>query len=263
MNMPPTVTRHTAPSRGSTSTALPNDTIILVIGEAGAGKSSFINSAIDRNVASVSDGYIQGSHTKTFAPFVIDDHSNPRSPGRIILVDTPGFNDSPLGDIVNVQRISAFLATQPRKASAGIIYIYDITNDRFSSGDSVMNPSKFSHVSASRNVLLTTVKWSELLSQAKGERRQELIRTEWAHIFDDGARIVPFDDSPDSARDIVNQVCLYTTSVESLQRDMANIFSVAGGSSRPSSRPGSRPGSMNMKEPGCFASLFRSSRNAY
>ncbi|KAG6864615.1 hypothetical protein C0991_008263 [Blastosporella zonata] len=257
--MPPTITATHVASSGTT--AQPNDTIILVLGQVGAGKSSFINSAIGRDVASVNGGYIEGSHTKAITSFVIDGDVNSSSSGRIVLVDTPGFNDAPSGDIENIQRISRFLASRPRSALAGILYIYEITQDRIPSDDGFMSPSKFARLPASRNVLLTTVKWSELRSHSHGEERQERIRAQWAHIYDDGARIVTFNDSRDSAREIVDRLCLYTTSVETLQHDLVKIFN-GGDGSRSSSRTGSRPGSIHSKDPGCFGSLFRN-RNAH
>ncbi|KAG6810045.1 hypothetical protein H0H92_013607 [Tricholoma furcatifolium] len=194
----------------------------------------------------------------------MDGHLNPRSSGRVILVDTPGFNDSPRGDAENVQRLARFLATPTRTVLAGVLYIYEITQDRLPANDGYMNPSKFSRVPSSRHVLLTTVKWSDLRSRAQGEERQERMSTEWSHIYDDGARIVQFNDTQESAREIVNHLCLHTTSIDVLNRDLAKMMGASSGTTQ-NSRPNSRPGSANgdrLREPGCFSSLFRS-RNTY
>ncbi|KAF5321117.1 hypothetical protein D9619_000417 [Psilocybe cf. subviscida] len=102
--------------------------MILILGETGVGKSTFINAAEPKGKIAVV-GHTLESCTIEPEGYLIEDEQR-----CVILVDTPGFNDSNIerGDNNILRIIIAWLQDALRRDEsaklAGIIYLHDITN---------------------------------------------------------------------------------------------------------------------------------------
>lgn len=100
----------------SQSTWMPkdNDVIIPIMGPTGVGKSTFINYIAGREVAEV--GHDLCSRTIQLCPIIIDSsQSAPLNGGRLVLVDTPGFDDTCVDDTAILHSISLWLENMYHK----------------------------------------------------------------------------------------------------------------------------------------------------
>ncbi|KAJ2932714.1 hypothetical protein H1R20_g4381, partial [Candolleomyces eurysporus] len=106
------------PGNYSADTALTDaretDIVIPIMGTTGAGKSSFINSLLRQvgNRRRFEVGSALASCTNHLESVVIEGQTNnwKRIRGhRIVIVDTPGFDDTYTGDYETLQRIARWL----------------------------------------------------------------------------------------------------------------------------------------------------------
>lgn len=180
----------------------PDDIIIPVMGPTGVGKSTFINTAFGKPVTTV------GHDLKSCTTYI--QHAICACPGdpsrRVILVDTPGFDDTFIDDSEILRRIAVWLASSydDNMKLAGILYLHDITQARMF-GTSRKNLDMFRRLCGShaeKNVILVTTKWS-IVDEEKGEmRQQELKSTFWQEMIAHGSQVARFNkpDGPDLSR---------------------------------------------------------------
>ncbi|GLB39651.1 hypothetical protein LshimejAT787_0701610 [Lyophyllum shimeji] len=213
-----------------------NDTIILVLGQIGAGKSTFINSAIGfgREFASVGHD-MGGSHTKDIQAFHIAELST--AGRRIVLVDTPGFNETTISDRQTLQRVVSWLNTccKPTTTFAGIIYVYEIVQPRLLPGADYMHPTKFSGSPIAQHIVLATVKWTELPKDrfAVGEHREREMKTWLGNMPDNESRVIRFLDNSDSAQSMVALLCRRGTTVAFVMGELIKLFGVLPSTAKP------------------------------
>ncbi|KAJ2934636.1 hypothetical protein H1R20_g2462, partial [Candolleomyces eurysporus] len=175
------------------------DIVIPIMGASGAGKSSFINHLLDylgstRERVQVGEQLV--SCTSQLESVIIDGltHDWKRIKGhRIVLVDTPGFDDTYLGDFVILQRIASWLAESYRKKMVlgGVVYLHDISQDRFS-GTARRNLEMFNQLcgdSVLDRVVLVTSKWGKVVGRNLEKREGELKSNHWNTMLLGGARV--------------------------------------------------------------------------
>ncbi|KAG6918825.1 hypothetical protein DXG01_011228 [Tephrocybe rancida] len=173
----------------------------------GYGSHRFINTLFGQeNLASVSHGL--KSHTSLVQAYPLADPEFPNN--RIVIVDTPGFDDTYLSDREILSRISVWLAHsyQANMKLAGIIYLYDISHTRWE-GSMRRNFEVFEKLCgpvASRKVVLVTTMWDKVKPD-EGEMRERELRSEyWDKMLADGSVIHRAGISGDqaSAQDTVD-----------------------------------------------------------
>ncbi|OAL42938.1 hypothetical protein IQ07DRAFT_525270 [Pyrenochaeta sp. DS3sAY3a] len=178
----------------------PNEVVIIaVMGVTGVGKSTFIKHATGQKVVI---GHGQESCTSEVFGFQI--------PGtNVLLIDTPGFDDTFKADATILDHIDQCLADfyQSKQKIAGVIYIHPITEPRMK-GSAVKNLNMFRKVVGKDNMAsccLVTTKWSLQDMETSVSREDEIATNPkfWKPLLDRGARMARFDDSQQSAIDII------------------------------------------------------------
>jgi len=181
----------------------PGDLVIPIMGPTGVGKSTFINTLLGSDLAIV--GHDLQSETAYIQHYFVPDSTR-----RIIVVDTPGFDDTNIEDREILRRIAVWLAHSydADMKLAGIIYLHEITQSRML-GAARRNLDMFQKLcgkDATRNVILATTKWSEI-SPELGERREKQLRGEhWQDMLLLGSRMRRFESTQTSARYIIDDI---------------------------------------------------------
>ncbi|KAF9002497.1 P-loop containing nucleoside triphosphate hydrolase protein [Cyathus striatus] len=82
----------------------PGDLVIAIMGPTGVGKSTFINTLLDDGVMQIGHGLI--SCTEHLQHVIVPLPDRP----RLVILDTPGFDDTYIDDAEILRRISVWLA---------------------------------------------------------------------------------------------------------------------------------------------------------
>ncbi|KAF8191299.1 P-loop containing nucleoside triphosphate hydrolase protein [Pholiota molesta] len=194
---------------------------LRVMGPTGVGKSTFINSllkSVGGTQPCVEVGHGLQSCTSHLKPIVIpfahgengenlNGFTNPNghNEGRLVLVDTPGFDDTYEDDAEILRRISVWLGISyvAGMKLGGVIYLHDITQTRML-GTTRRNLTMFRKLvgeDALKCVFLGTTKW-RLVEPAAGAKRQEQLEAVfWKDLIDAGAQVfsVQDQDTPESS----------------------------------------------------------------
>ncbi|KAF9260261.1 hypothetical protein L218DRAFT_1079502 [Marasmius fiardii PR-910] len=209
-------------------------TLIAVMGATGSGKTTFINIA-SGGVLVIGDGLRSCTSTIQLSPsFLLDGR-------RVVLIDTPGFDDTNVSDADILELIATFLAStyQNGKKLAGVIYIHRISDFRMG-GISIRNFKMFRKLcgeSTLKNVLIVTNMWGEV-SRRIGEARELELKSDdmfFKPVLDKKARLVRHDNTPETARAILSllvqneplPLCIQTELVDEGAKSIADT--AAGG----------------------------------
>ncbi|THU87671.1 hypothetical protein K435DRAFT_762475 [Dendrothele bispora CBS 962.96] len=180
------------------------DIVIPVMGATGVGKSTFINYLFGDGKEHVQVGHHLTSCTTNVTPAVFALPSSNRSSrnpelqsSRVIVLDTPGFDDTLESDAEILRRIANWLATSYRKKMvlAGVIYLHDISQDRFT-GTAKRNLSMFNHLcgeASLEKVILVSSKWERFSDfQVSAARERELKYRYWKFMIGKGSQVARF-----------------------------------------------------------------------
>ncbi|KAF8065331.1 P-loop containing nucleoside triphosphate hydrolase protein [Lyophyllum atratum] len=163
------------------------------MGPSGAGKSTFVNILMGKTVASV--GKDLEAHTKdvqhfTFTrPQILD--------GRIVLIDTPGFDGTDGDDWKVSKQISDWLARsyKDNMKLAGVIYLLQIDQNRMDRTRR-QNLDIFKEMcgkDAAARIVLTTTMWSKV-SKEDGMKRETQMREKfWKDMVSRGSSLKRLD----------------------------------------------------------------------
>jgi len=179
------------------------DIIVAVMGPTGAGKSTFIDAA------SRQDGKNVGQRLKSCTSDVRAVRCTRFDPAtgktnNVVLVDTPGFDDTHLSDMEVLGLIADWLKESYRhkKKISGILYFHRITDNRMG-GSPLRNLRMFGNLcgdgEALRNVILTTTMWANLKDKNIGiQRESELLAKWWKPMVERGSVHKRFDVAVDA-----------------------------------------------------------------
>ncbi|KAF8883765.1 P-loop containing nucleoside triphosphate hydrolase protein [Gymnopilus junonius] len=203
------------------------DTVIAVMGPTGVGKSTFVRYLVEGlegmlpQAVTVKVGDDLESCTVNLQPIPIPRAVLPsflkaadrqRFRGgefkRLVVVDTPGFDDTYENDSEILKRIAEWLAlsySQDMKLG-GVIYLHDISQARML-GTHRRNFEMFTALcgdDARRSVVLATTKWDQIMPEVGLKREAQLRSKFWKEMIGGGAHTHRFDSNPKSAWQIVH-----------------------------------------------------------
>ncbi|KAF8557842.1 hypothetical protein OG21DRAFT_1406255 [Imleria badia] len=179
---------------------------IRVMGLTGSGKSSFINKAAGKTVVEV----VEDLRSQTRAVQSVR-CLHPDGCRNIVLVDTPGFDDTNLSDVQILRIIAHWLKDTYRNnvKLTGLLYLHRISDVRFA-GTPLRNLAVFKDLCGDgnlKNIVLVTTMWDEVKDQAVGSQREdELLSDFWKDMIRQGSRSYRFEGTRDSAWEIINRL---------------------------------------------------------
>ncbi|PVF96699.1 hypothetical protein CPB86DRAFT_708616 [Serendipita vermifera] len=176
------------------------------MGPTGTGKSTFVN-LISGSQFPVSHG-LKSCTTEMMAtkPFLVNGHP-------VILLDTPGFDDTNERDTDILAEIATTLAATHRRGKllSGILYFHNI-EDRKMRGISVRNHRLFRHLCGEdpmRSVIIVTNMWTPSVDESTGSQREQELRTEaefFKYSIDAGASLMRHYNNTKTATDIIQTI---------------------------------------------------------
>ncbi|KAG9312325.1 P-loop containing nucleoside triphosphate hydrolase protein [Chiua virens] len=168
-----------------------NDNIVIVVmGETGCGKSTFINRASGRATESVGDGL--KSYTNDVDSVEFLDRESGRS---IVLVDTPGFNGVSLSDRDVLDKVLVWLDNSRKQGKnlSAILYLHRITDNRME-GTPIQKLLMFQKLcgnNALDKVYFATTMWDSLGQNEPGEERMNELQFEsWNMMIAQGSHVL-------------------------------------------------------------------------
>jgi len=203
-----------------------NDLVIALMGPTGSGKSNIIDTLAGQ------PGRRSGSRLESCTTEVraIRLYNHRVHGDRLVLVDTPGFDDTNKSDLEILQMVSNWLQKIYEKdiKLAGIIYLHRITDNRMA-GTPHRNLRMFGELcgdQAVKKVVLVTTMWDKIQRDpGTGVRREnELFENYWKTMINYGASTARFSNTPDSAWKIVDLILkVHETEVLLLQEELVDL----------------------------------------
>ncbi|KAF8959518.1 P-loop containing nucleoside triphosphate hydrolase protein [Flammula alnicola] len=183
------------------------DIVIPIMGPTGVGKSTFINTLLGGTVVTV--GHELNSCTAKLEPVIVP--SPPGTAGRLVIVDTPGFDDTYVDDSEILRRISVWLAASYSDSMklGGVIYLHEITQVRML-GTTRRNIDVFMKLcghNSLKSVILGTTKWDQGVTLAVGQQREKQLEDNyWKEMLNAGAQKFRIRNDKESAWNIINVI---------------------------------------------------------
>jgi len=178
---------------------------VAIMGSTGSGKSTFINLISGSNLC-VGNGL--RSCTKAVqlgGAFDLDGH-------RVVLIDTPGFDDTVTSDTDILTMIADFLANSYDQGQtlAGVLYFHRISDFKMG-GTSTRNFKVFRRIcgdSTLRNVVVVTNMWGEVQPEVGDAREDELKKDNafFKPVLENGGKMARHENTISSAENIIRRV---------------------------------------------------------
>ncbi|KAL5336961.1 P-loop containing nucleoside triphosphate hydrolase protein [Aspergillus crustosus] len=209
-------------------TSSANDTVVLVMGITGVGKSTFISKLIGEDIGI---GHDLTSYTKG-----VGMHSMALKDRLVYLIDTPGFNDTWRSDTEILKEISFILSQIYRKGMklAGILYLHRISDNRVS-GSTIKNIALLEKIcgpQALSRVFLVTTMWEltrngRLSPQEANMRESKLAATSdfWGRLCDHGSQVKRWGGDVHSAISLIDELVALNAGggfVTQIQRELVD-----------------------------------------
>ncbi|KAF9533553.1 P-loop containing nucleoside triphosphate hydrolase protein [Crepidotus variabilis] len=183
--------------------------LIAVMGPTGSGKSHFIDTLV--GTAKLAGNSLKFVTSKVRDIEVTISTSN-ESSIDIILVDTPGFDDTHNSDTVTLSVIADWMERKYRKRNtlSGILYLHRITDNRMA-GTPLRNLRMFGKLcggekEVGNKIMFVTTNWDRLRDQSRGASRDAELQQYWQPMVDRGARCSQFRNTKKSACQIISDL---------------------------------------------------------
>ncbi|KAI5456472.1 P-loop containing nucleoside triphosphate hydrolase protein, partial [Mariannaea sp. PMI_226] len=185
------------------------DTVILVMGLTGVGKSNFIE-RLTGDDTGVSHKLVSETTSLSLYCFI----SGTR---RVFFIDTPGFDDTRCADTKVFQEIAFFLTKvyRQRISIGGIIYLHRITDNRVS-GSAMRSFNLLKKIcgpEGAKFAVLVTTMWDDIpfgspICNLARQREDELRMKEnyWGSMKSEGSRMQRWNGTRESALSIVTSL---------------------------------------------------------
>ncbi|KAF9446181.1 hypothetical protein P691DRAFT_804502 [Macrolepiota fuliginosa MF-IS2] len=178
---------------------------IAVMGPTGTGKSTFINLLTNSDFGVGNDLESCTDSVHFTSPFDLEGK-------QVILIDTPGFDDTKItdSDVLKMIAASLSLIRGSHLKLAGVIYMHRIIDNRMG-GISGRNFRMFRHLcgdSSLSNVVIVTSMWDQIATEL-GEAREVELKTKpifFEPVIARGARIARHNNTTESARSIIRSI---------------------------------------------------------
>jgi len=147
---------------------------------------------------------------------------------RLVLVDTPGFDNTFKSDLEILQMVGNWLQKVYEKEIklAGIIYLHRIT-DNCMTGSPQRNFRMFKELcgnQALKKVVLVTTMWDKVQRDIGVQREKELFENYWKMMINYSASTARFSNSADSAWKIIDIILKqHETEVLLLQEELVDL----------------------------------------
>jgi hypothetical protein len=143
---------------------------------------------------------------------------------KVLLIDTPGFDDTMRTDSEILTEIARILSAQYELGVElkGVIYIHRITDIRYSRS-SVKTFEIFKKICGEKalsNVLLITSRWDGIDLATGAERERQLKNKFWSYMLGHGSNMSRFHGDRPSAIGLVSQLLCRDTVVLQLQKEL-------------------------------------------
>lgn len=207
--------------------------VILLMGMTGTGKSTFIKLLTGKKDIKVGGG-INPETSKIGSFSFYHKHQ------RVIMVDTPGFDDNrpKMSDSKLLGYITEFLSEEHKgKTLHGFIYFHRISDVRIS-GTAKRNIRMMSSLcgpSAMKNVAIVTTRWDEVNKEQlqAAEKTETQLSGYFKDFTDNGAQLYRHDNTLESAKKLISSV-LDFTAIDKIQiveemRSRKTLFQTAAG----------------------------------
>ncbi|KAF8883770.1 P-loop containing nucleoside triphosphate hydrolase protein [Gymnopilus junonius] len=187
------------------------------MGQTGVGKSTFVNHFTDSSTAKVGDEL--ESCTQSLQPIPVErehlpppfknrQHAFPDKYKRLVIVDTPGFDDTYKDNSEIAGQLAQWLKDHYGKGARleGIVYLHDISQPRVEeSYRGIFHLfAQLCEKDIVGSLLLVTTKWDGISQQEIGAKREQQLRTKfWGAMINQGAQTHRFKGDSTSAQEII------------------------------------------------------------
>ncbi|KAM7183492.1 GTPase IMAP family member 4 [Naviculisporaceae sp. PSN 640] len=182
--------------------------MVMIVGLTGAGKTTFTRLASGRTDLEVGDGLDSCTQDPEAVRFDLDGRT-------IVLIDTPGFDDTNRNDVDILEHIAKWLAKQgfsKRQPLDGMILLHPITDFHFDSSLEKRRTrilQKILGKNAYKRVVVATTMWEFLVKDMESEVDKEISRRwsqrggVWDEFRQGGAHLTKHFNTPASAERIL------------------------------------------------------------
>ncbi|KZT01504.1 uncharacterized protein LAESUDRAFT_731067 [Laetiporus sulphureus 93-53] len=192
--------------------------LILVMGTTGCGKTSFVNLVSGSNFT-VGNEMQSCTETIDMAEFQLSDQ-------KVVILDTPGFDDTerPQADVLH--QIATFLQKMYENGTkpTGMIYMHRISDNRMT-GSAIANFRLFRKIcgdDAMKNAVIVTTMWDKI-NEATGMRREGELRDNYfKEALKLGAHLRRYGGTQEEAMQIVQDLLGRESQVLQVQEEMSD-----------------------------------------